>query len=89
MLVTLNTYFHIISFNIAGSNISYGISPNITDIKLTKLCKDGYMEFETNKGLEGIDLFDEDDKLISKGQKEKILNKLKTLKVEDVKVCIE
>lgn len=89
MHICLNRYFHILSFRILGSNISYGISPKIEWLELVRLCPDGYMEFQTNVGLEGIDLFDEDSNLVSQKQKDRILQKLETLSIESVKVRIE
>jgi len=89
MIITLDRYFHIISFKIKGSNISYGISQKIEWLRLVRLDEDGYMEFETNVGIESIDLLDDDTDLVSSKQKERIMQELKGLTVDSVKVRIK
>ena len=86
MKLKLDTVFHILFFSYEDIHVSWGISERITDISLLNYYEDGCLEFNTNIGMESIDLIYDSENLYTKSQ----LNRLtKYLKSKDPVIEIE
>ena len=81
----LDTVFHILRFHIRSINLSWGISHRINDLKVIYFDKEGYVEFETNIGIESIDILDDS---ISDKDKNIILNYLSNTDSLGVKIIL-
>lgn len=79
----LDTYFNILSFHCRGINISWGISSRIKYLDVKYFDKDGYVEFNTNIGLESIDIIDD---FITKKQAEIIKKYLSSISKLEVNI---
>jgi hypothetical protein len=80
-MFTLDTAFHILIFKCNGVCISYGISSRITELKVRKFDSTGYFEFDTNIGLEAIDLFDENTPAYMVRRVKRYLCRVKNIRV--------
>lgn len=78
----LDTGLNILRFHCNGINLAWGISVRIKWMKVRKFDTDGYVEFDTNIGLEAIDIIDD---TISKSDQtiiKKYLGNVSKLEVE-------
>lgn len=78
----LDTSLNILRFHCKGINLAWGISVRIKWMKVRKFDTDGYVEFDTNIGLEAIDIIDD---TISKSDQtiiKKYLGNVSKLEVE-------
>lgn len=55
----LDRYFHVLTFSIDKINLSWGISERISDLNVKLFTPEGYVEFNTNIGLEALEIIDE------------------------------
>lgn len=81
----LDLYFHILRFHCKSVNLSWGISHRITELEVRYFDKSGYVEFNTNIGLEAIDILDENVPLSYQKIVKEYLSKAKELKVKIIK----
>ena len=88
MVITFDSYFNLISFTLKGICLTYGISERIKTLSVSLFDpKNAYIEFNTNIGIEAIDILD--DTLLNKKQYMKNKKYISTLKQEDLKMrCV-
>lgn len=55
----LDRYFHILTFSIDKVHLSWGISERILTLDVNLFTSEGYVEFNTNVGLESLEIIDE------------------------------
>ena len=78
----LDTTFHILRFHIYSINLSWGISHRINSLDILYFDNDGYVEFNTNIGVESIDILDNNISINDKNTIKKYLLSRDSLEVK-------
>ena len=67
-ILELENSLHLLTFKLKGINLTIQVPDCITSLKIREFDSDGYMEFDTNVGIESMDLLYDIDGLLTDKQ---------------------
>ena len=76
--LVLDTTFNLLTFNYKDIHLTIGVPSCITSLELIKFDETGYMEFNTNVGVESMDLLYNTEHLLTNAQRKRVEEYLKS-----------